>query len=153
MQELLTEHAQEPRIPWVEIREEGVISPGGILESAGAQRIDYREEERAGCLVKIAQALRRLHDLTNVTMIRAARSFQNREHLGLDFRARQEWARCLTGLPRRTENRPGHDETGQPNHDLAKPSLQWNRPRHCLLLHQRSVNGGRSRHSSGYEKR
>jgi hypothetical protein len=70
VQELLTAHAQESRIPWVEIREEGVISPGGILESADAQRIDYREEDRAGCLVKIAQALRRFHDLTSVTMIR-----------------------------------------------------------------------------------
>lgn len=70
VQELLTAHAQDPRIPWVEIREQGVISPGGILESVDAQRIDYREEDRAGCLVKIAQALRRFHDLTNVTMIR-----------------------------------------------------------------------------------
>jgi hypothetical protein len=70
VQELLTAHAQDPRIPWVEIREAGVLSPGGILDSADAQRIDYREEERASCLVKIAQALRRLHDLANVTMIR-----------------------------------------------------------------------------------
>ena len=68
--ELLTAHSQDPRIPWVEIREEGVISPGGILDSAGAQRIDYREDDRAGCLVKIAQALRRFHDLTHVTTIR-----------------------------------------------------------------------------------
>lgn len=70
VQELLTAHAQEPRIPWVEIREQGVISPGGIIESADAQRIDYRQEHLAGCLIKIAQAVKRLHDLTNVTMIR-----------------------------------------------------------------------------------
>jgi hypothetical protein len=70
VQELLTAHTQDPRIPWVEIREEAVISPGGIVEAAGAQRIDYRQEDLAGCLIKIAQAVRRLHDLTNVTMIR-----------------------------------------------------------------------------------
>jgi hypothetical protein len=70
VQELLAAHAQDPRIPWVEIREQGVISPGGILESADAQRIDYREDDRPGCLVKIAQALRRFHDLSNVTMVR-----------------------------------------------------------------------------------
>jgi hypothetical protein len=70
IQELLTARAQDPPIPWVEVREEGVISPGGILESAEAQRIDYRQEDRAECLVKIAQALRRFHSLTNVTMIR-----------------------------------------------------------------------------------
>lgn len=63
-------HAQDPRIPFVEIREEGVISPGGIIESADAQRIDYRPEDLATCLIKIAQAVRRFHDLTNVTMIR-----------------------------------------------------------------------------------
>jgi len=70
VQELLTAHAQDPRIPWVEVREEAVISPGGILESADAQRIDFRQENRETCLVKIAQALRRLRDLTNVTTIR-----------------------------------------------------------------------------------
>jgi hypothetical protein len=70
VQELLTAHAQDPRIPWVEVREAGVISPGGILEAADAQRIDYQEEDRAGCLVRIAQALRRFRDLTSVTMIR-----------------------------------------------------------------------------------
>lgn len=70
VQELLTANAQDPRIPWVEIREKGVVSPGGILEATDAQRIDYREEDRAGCLVKITQALRRFHDATNVTIIR-----------------------------------------------------------------------------------
>jgi len=70
VQELTTAHTQDPRIPWVEIREEGVISTGGIIGSADAQRIDYREDDLPRCLVKIAQALRRLHDLANVTMIR-----------------------------------------------------------------------------------
>ena len=70
VQELLTAHAQDPSLPWVEVREEGVISPGGILESVSAQRIDYRENDRATCLIEIAQALRRFHDLTNVTLIR-----------------------------------------------------------------------------------
>jgi hypothetical protein len=70
VQELLTAHNQEPPIPWVEVREEGVIDPGGILGAVGAQRIEYRQEDRAGCLVKIAQALRRFHELGNVTRIR-----------------------------------------------------------------------------------
>jgi hypothetical protein len=70
IQEIMTAHAQDPPIPWMEVREQGVISPGGILELAGAQRIDYREEDRPGCLVKIAQALSRFRDLTTVTMIR-----------------------------------------------------------------------------------
>jgi len=70
VQELVTAHTQDPRIPWVEIREDGVIPPGGMLESADTQRIDYRLEDMAARLVKIAQALRRLIDLTNVTMIR-----------------------------------------------------------------------------------
>lgn len=70
VQELSTAHAQDPRIPWVEVREEWVTSPGGILEAADAQRIDYRQEDRAWCLVQIAQALRRFQDVTKVTMIR-----------------------------------------------------------------------------------
>ena len=68
VQELMVAHTQ--RIPWVEVREEGVDSPGGILEAADTQRIDYREEDRAICLVRIAQALKRFQDLTSVTMIR-----------------------------------------------------------------------------------
>ena len=70
VQELLTAHGQDPRIPWVEIREDGVRSLGAILDAANTQRIEYRQEELAGCLVKIAQAVRRFHDLTNVTTIR-----------------------------------------------------------------------------------
>jgi hypothetical protein len=70
VQELLTANSQDPRIPWVEVREQGVISPGGILAATDAQRIDYREDDRAACLVKIAQAVKRLRDLTAVTMVR-----------------------------------------------------------------------------------
>lgn len=70
VQELVTAHTMEPRIPWVEVREEGVVSPGGILDAADAQRIDYREKDRALCLVQIAQALKRFRDQTSVTTIR-----------------------------------------------------------------------------------
>jgi hypothetical protein len=69
-QELLTAHAQEPRIPWVEVRQDGVIAPGGILEAADAQRIDYREADRALCLVKLAEALKRFRELSRVTQVR-----------------------------------------------------------------------------------
>jgi hypothetical protein len=68
--ELLTAHAQDPRIPWVEVRQEGVIEPGGILTAADAQRIDYRESDRALCLVKIAETLKRFRELTRVTQVR-----------------------------------------------------------------------------------
>jgi hypothetical protein len=47
-----------------------VITLDDILEAADTRRIEYRENDRAGCLVKIAQALMRLQDLTTVTMIR-----------------------------------------------------------------------------------
>jgi hypothetical protein len=70
VQELGVADAQDPPIPWVEVREEGVVSPGGILEAVNAQRIDYREADLAACLVQIAEALRRFRDQTNVTMIR-----------------------------------------------------------------------------------
>ena len=70
VQELAIAYAQDPRIPFVEVREEGVISPGGIVEGAGAQRIDYRETERAACLLQIAQALRRFREESNVTTVR-----------------------------------------------------------------------------------
>ena len=70
VQELVTANAQDPRIPWVEVRQEGVISPGGILDAVDAQRIDYQEAERATCLVKIAQALRRFSDSTRITKVR-----------------------------------------------------------------------------------
>lgn len=70
LQELMVAHANNPRLPWVEVREEGVVSPGGILEAADTQRIDYREEDRASCMVKIAQAVKRFQDLTAVTTIR-----------------------------------------------------------------------------------
>jgi hypothetical protein len=46
------------------------MAPGGILEAADAQRIDYQEADRALCLVKIAEALKRLRELTRVTQVR-----------------------------------------------------------------------------------
>jgi hypothetical protein len=70
VQELVTANGQVPPIPWVEVRQDGVISPGGILDAVNAQRIDYQEAERATCLVQIAQALRRFSDSTRITKIR-----------------------------------------------------------------------------------
>jgi hypothetical protein len=71
VQELITAAtSRDPLIPWVEVREEGVRSPGGILEGAGAQRIDYRETDRAACLVQIAQALQRFQEQSRITMVR-----------------------------------------------------------------------------------
>src|SRR5713101_664072 len=43
VQEIVAAHSQDPRVPFVEVREQGVISPGGILEAVDAQRIDYRQ--------------------------------------------------------------------------------------------------------------
>lgn len=68
VQELLTAHAGD--LPWVEVREAGVESPGGILDAAGTQRIEYQEIERADCLVKIAQALSRFRELTSIVTVR-----------------------------------------------------------------------------------
>jgi len=70
VQELVTAYGQTPPIPFVEVREQGVPSPGGMLDAANAQRIDYREQDRAACLVQIAQALRRFREATSVTMMR-----------------------------------------------------------------------------------
>ncbi len=70
VQELVTAYTQTPRIPFVEVREEGVVSPGGMLEAVNAQRIDYREVDRAACLLQIAQALRRLLDQLKFTTVR-----------------------------------------------------------------------------------
>ena len=71
VQELTTAAtARDPSIPWVEVREEGVRSPGGILEGAGAQRIEYKEADRAGCLVRIAQAVQRFQAQTKITTVR-----------------------------------------------------------------------------------
>jgi hypothetical protein len=68
VQELLMAHSE--KLPWVEVREEGVVSPGGILEAAGTQHIAYREADRAACLVKIAQALNSFRERTSITMVR-----------------------------------------------------------------------------------
>jgi phage FluMu protein gp41 len=69
VQELVTAYTQTPRIAFVEVREEGVVSPGGMLEAVNAQRIAYREADRAACLLQIAQALRQLLDQLNVTTL------------------------------------------------------------------------------------
>jgi hypothetical protein len=68
VQELLMAHAE--KLPWVEVREEGVMSPGRILEAAATQHIAYSEADRGACLVKIAQALKSFGERTSVTMIR-----------------------------------------------------------------------------------
>jgi hypothetical protein len=71
VQELITAaSSRDPLIPWVEVREEGVSSPGGILEGAGAHRIDYREQDWAACLVRIAQAVERFLEQTRITLVK-----------------------------------------------------------------------------------
>jgi hypothetical protein len=66
--ELLMAHGE--KLPWVEVREDGVESPGAILESAGTRRIYYQEADRADCLVKIAQALSRFREQTSIITVR-----------------------------------------------------------------------------------
>lgn len=68
--ELVVAQAPPNSIPWVEVREDGVEFPGGLLPATNLQRITYQESDRALCLVAIAQALRRFCELTNVTTIR-----------------------------------------------------------------------------------
>jgi hypothetical protein len=70
VQELVTAHGQAPRIPFVEVREEGVVPPGGILDAVNAQRIEYREADRVACLVEIAKSLQRFREETSVIMVR-----------------------------------------------------------------------------------
>jgi hypothetical protein len=68
--ELTVAVSQNPPIPFVEVRELGVISPGGIVEAANTQRIDYREEERADCLLGSANALEWFRSQTRVIAVR-----------------------------------------------------------------------------------
>lgn len=70
VQELTAALSQVPPIPWVEVREEGVVSPGGMIEAMNTQRIDYREAERADCLLNIALALERFGSEVSVTTVR-----------------------------------------------------------------------------------
>ena len=70
IQELTTAYTRNPPVPHVEVRQEGVTSPGGMIEAANFQRIHYRTNDRAACLVQIAQALRRLQERLDVTAIR-----------------------------------------------------------------------------------
>ena len=70
VQELTAAISQNPPIPSVEVREEGVIAPGGIIDGQNAQRIDYREEDRADCLVNLCLALERLRQQVSATTVR-----------------------------------------------------------------------------------
>jgi hypothetical protein len=70
IQELTAALSQTVPIPWVEVREEGVVSPGGMIAAMNAQRIDYREAERADCLLNVALALERFANAASVTTVR-----------------------------------------------------------------------------------
>jgi hypothetical protein len=70
VQELTTAMSQNPPLPIVEIREEGVISPGGMLDAANHQRIPYSEADRADCLREIALALERFRGQAGITTVR-----------------------------------------------------------------------------------
>jgi hypothetical protein len=70
VQELVAAYSQAPSIPFVEVREDSVVSPGGMLDAVDAQRIDYRESDRAACLLQTAQALRRLIDKLKIVTVR-----------------------------------------------------------------------------------
>jgi hypothetical protein len=72
VQELVTALAQNPALPYVEVREEDVVSPGAMLEGMNAQRINYREADRADCLLSIAQALERFATAARITSVRLA---------------------------------------------------------------------------------
>lgn len=68
--ELTAAMSQDPPIPFVEVREEGVADPGGMLAAHDAQRIVYREETRADCLLGICLALERFRERVSVTTVR-----------------------------------------------------------------------------------
>jgi hypothetical protein len=72
VQELIAALAQTPAIPFVEVREEGVVDPGGLITAHQAQRIVYRETDRADCLVAICLALERFRQTGGVTTVRLA---------------------------------------------------------------------------------
>jgi hypothetical protein len=70
VQELTAALSQIPPVAFVEVREEGVVSPGGMIEAYNAQRIEYRESERADCLVQIAEAVGKFRSEISVTTVR-----------------------------------------------------------------------------------
>jgi hypothetical protein len=70
VQELTAAMSQNPPIPFVEVREQGVISPGGMIDAFNPQRINYREAERADCLLNLCLALERFHQQLSVTTVR-----------------------------------------------------------------------------------
>jgi len=62
--------ALDEKLPWVEVREQGVEPSHPRLEAADTQRIDYQPADRADCLVKIAQAVSRFRQQTSLVMVR-----------------------------------------------------------------------------------
>ena len=70
IQELTAAMSQNPPIPFVEVREEGVRAPGGMLDANNAQRIGYREGENADCLLSLCLALERFRQQASVTTVR-----------------------------------------------------------------------------------
>jgi hypothetical protein len=68
--ELTTAATHVPAIPWVEVRERDVIPPGGILDAFGTQQIEYSDQNRAKCLVEVAQAVGRFQDQIRITTVR-----------------------------------------------------------------------------------
>lgn len=70
IQELAAAMAQNPPLPFVEIREDGVIPTAGMIGALNAQHIPYRETERAECLLAIAEAVALFRGRTSVTTVR-----------------------------------------------------------------------------------
>ena len=54
------------------MREDGVLSPGGLIEGINAQRIDFQDSDRAACLVAVAQALERFANDVRIVTVRLA---------------------------------------------------------------------------------
>jgi hypothetical protein len=70
IQELTAALAQNPPLPFVEIREDGVIDLGGMVAALNAQHIAYREAERAACLLAVAEAVGKFRSQAAVTTVR-----------------------------------------------------------------------------------
>lgn len=70
LKELNAAYRNDPPIPFVEVREEGVDVSGEDFAKADYQRIEYREEDRAACLLRLAQAVRGLQEQTRVIRVR-----------------------------------------------------------------------------------
>jgi hypothetical protein len=70
IQELTAALAQNPPLPFVEIREDGVMDLGGMVSALNAQHILYRETERAECMLAVAEAVAKFRNQTAVTTVR-----------------------------------------------------------------------------------